>query len=239
MQAKTRRDARKPRHIMRESESSSRVIRRPSARANSPLRRPSPRADSRNSNRRSLRRQCGYTLIEVLVVASVLVLVIGALMAPMVTSANVQKRDTNYAYAQQEARTGLDSMVAQIRQAWAILSTQPNAVEMNVNLNGVAEHVYYECDIPQPGSAVYRECLRVQSAAGTSLPALSTGSVVIKNLTNGTSSDPIFSFAPDPVAPYYMTATVKVPASDAVPGGLTHSITFSDGALMRNQNVGN
>src|SRR5437763_8059798 len=82
--------------------------------------------------------QAGYTLIEVLVVAAIFVTVMGALVAPMVTSANVQKRDTNYAYAQQEARTGLDGMVSQIRQAWAILSTDPNAVEMDVNLNGTA-----------------------------------------------------------------------------------------------------
>jgi hypothetical protein len=189
--------------------------------------------------RRFTTGQGGFTVMEMAVASAVLVLVVGALMAPMITSASVQSRDSNYAYAQQEARTGLDSMVAQIRQAWAILGTTPNSVEMNVNLAGVAEHVFYECDVPQPGSSVYRECVRLQAAAGSALPPVSAGMVVIRNLTNGTTTDPVFSFAPDPVAPYYMTATVKVPASDGVNGGLTHSITFSDGALMRNQNVGN
>jgi hypothetical protein len=176
-----------------------------------------------------------------LVVCLLLAVVMGALMGPMVMAQRDQTRDANYAYAQQEARTGLDSMVTQIRQAWEILSTSPNSVEMNVNLGGTADHVYYECDIPQPGT-VYRECLRVQSAAGAALPPLTSGSIVVRNLTNGTPTDPIFSFAPDPVAPYYMTATVKVPASDgrteATPG-LAHSIVFSSGALMRNLNVGN
>ena len=55
----------------------------------------------------------------------------------------------------------------------------------------------------------------------------------------GTPVSGVFSFGPDPVAPYYMTATIQVPASGGMNGGLTHSIMFSDGALMRNMNVGN
>jgi prepilin-type N-terminal cleavage/methylation domain-containing protein len=184
------------------------------------------------------RGECGYTLIELLVVVALLAVVVGTLMAPLVTTQRAQTRDANYAAAQQEARTGLDGMVSQVRQAWAILSTGPNSVEMNVNLGGTAEHVYYECDIPQTGTS-YRECVRVQSLAGNPLPALASGAIVVRNLTNGTDTDPVFSFGPDPVSPYYMTATVKVPASGGVSGGLTHSIVFSDGALMRNQNVGN
>jgi prepilin-type N-terminal cleavage/methylation domain-containing protein len=203
---------------------------------------PSPRFSARRGVAETFRRfgrPDGFTLIEMLVVTLLLSLVVAALVGPMVTSARVQNRDASYAAAQQEGRTGLDSMVSQIRQAGAILSTDSNAVEMNVSLNGTAEHVYYECDIAQPGAAQYHECIRVQSAAGSALPSLSTGTVVIRNLTNGTAVDPVFSWAADPAAPYYMTATIKVPASDGTTGGLQHSIVFSDGALMRNQNVGN
>ena len=66
-----------------------------------------------------------------------------------------------------------------------------------------------------------------------------SGTIAITHLENGSSSDPVFSFGPDPVAPYYMTATIKVPASDGANGGLTHAIVLSDGALMRNENIGN
>jgi hypothetical protein len=173
-----------------------------------------------------------------LVVISMLVIVVGALMVPMVVGQRTQARDANYAFAQQEGRTGLDAVISQVRQAWAILSTGPNSVEMNVNVNGTPQHVYYECDIPQPGTA-FRECIRSQAPAGSALPPLTSGTVVMRNLTNGTDADPVFSFGPDPVAPYYMTATIKVPASDGAYGGLTHSIVLSSGALMRNQNVGN
>jgi prepilin-type N-terminal cleavage/methylation domain-containing protein len=185
-----------------------------------------------------VRDQAGFTLLEVLVVMLLLSLIVGALMAPMVLSIKDQTRDANYAYAQQNARTGLDSMVSQIRQAWAILSSGPNAVQLNVNLNGVALVVYYECDVPQPGTS-YHECVRLQAPAGSALPPLTSASVAITNLTNGTATDPVFSFGPDPVAPYYMTARIRVPASGGTTGGLTHTIVLSTGALMRNLNVGN
>jgi prepilin-type N-terminal cleavage/methylation domain-containing protein len=191
------------------------------------------------STTRLLRGEDGFTLIELLVVVLLLSIVVGALMGPLTLSQRIENRASNYAAAQRQARTGLDSMVSQIRQAWVILSTDPNAVEMNVNLNGVATHVLYECDIPQPGTTLYRECVRVQSAAGASLPSLASGTIVLRNLTNGTSSDPVFSFTPDPISPYYMAATIKVPASDGMAGGQNHSIVFSNGTLMRNQNVGN
>jgi hypothetical protein len=184
--------------------------------------------------------EAGYTLIEALIVCSLLAVVVGVLMDPIVTGERTQSRDANYAYAQQEARTGLDSMVSQIRQATSIISSGSNHVQMTVTLRGSNLLVDYECDIPQPGSTQYRECVRVEAAAGGSLPGVSASSpVVIKNIVN--NGTPVFSWGPDPSAPYYMTATVAVPASGGVTrlNGLNHSIWLSDGALMRNLNIAN
>jgi type II secretory pathway pseudopilin PulG len=184
------------------------------------------------------RREAGFTLIEVLVVCLLTAVVIGAVMTPVVVSANNQKRDANYSYAQEAARAGLDSMVSQIRQATSILASTPNSIEMNVNLQGTALQVLYECDIPQTGTS-YRECVRVQSAQGVTLPPLTSGKVVMSNLINGTTASPVFTLYPNSVSPYYMTGTISVPASGGAAGGLTTSVVFSDGALMRNLNVGN
>ncbi|HEY2162142.1 MAG TPA: prepilin-type N-terminal cleavage/methylation domain-containing protein [Solirubrobacteraceae bacterium] len=196
-------------------------------------------------NSRQIRRrdpialsEAGFTMIEVLVVCLLMAVVLGALLAPVVISENRQLQDSRYSYSQQLARTGLEAMVSQIEQASAILSTTPNSVDMNVTWDGSALQVYFACDIRQPGTA-YNECVRVQSAQGTALPPLSSGTTVIKNLLNGTGTSPVFSFAPDPIAPYYMTATVEVPASGGASSGLTNSIRFDDGALMRNLNIGN
>ncbi len=176
-------------------------------------------------------------LVELLVVLAMAVVVFATLVVPIITSQRVQSRDSAYAYAQQTARTGLDSMVHQIRQAYAVLSTTPNAIEFDVSLSGVDYHVYYECDVAQPGTS-YRECLRLQAPAGAVLPALSTGTVTATNLTNGTLTDPVFAFAPDAISPTYVTATIKVSASGGANTGLTHSIVLSDGVLLRNQTVG-
>jgi prepilin-type N-terminal cleavage/methylation domain-containing protein len=184
------------------------------------------------------RSEAGFTLIEVLVVCVLTAVVLAAVATPIVVSAHNQKRNANYSYVQEQSRAGLDSMVSQIRQATSILSSTPNSIEMNVNLRGSALQVFYECDIPQTGTS-YHECVRVQSAQGVTLPSLSTGKVVVRNLLNGTTASPVFTFYPNSIAPYYMTATISVPASGGAAGGLTSSVVFSDGALMRNLNVGN
>jgi Tfp pilus assembly protein PilW len=188
--------------------------------------------------RSGLRGEQGFTLIEVIVGLGLTVMVIGLLMTPVVLAEHNQASESNYTWAQQRARTGLNEIVRQVRQSWQILGTSPNSVEMNVAQNGVSTEVYYECDIPQPGTQ-YHECVRVTAPVGGALPSLSSGTVVVTNLLNGTASSPVFSFAPSPIAPYYMTATIQVPASDGRANGLNHSMTFSDGALMRNLNIGN
>ena len=187
---------------------------------------------------RSLAGEAGFTLLELTIGIGLTVLLIGALMSPLVLASRHQVSDSNYTWAQQKARTGLNEIVRQVRQSWQILSTGPNSVEMNITQNGVSDEVYYECDVSQPGTQ-YRECVRVTAPVGGTLPALSSGTVVVTNLINGTTSNPVFSFAPTPVAPYYMTATVQVPASAGRAYGLSHSMSFSDGALMRNLNIGN
>lgn len=183
-------------------------------------------------------QEAGYALLELLVALTMLIVVLSTLMVPMMTTQRLESTTLNYAAAQQQARTGLDAMVSQVRQAYNILDTSGNSVDFDVYIGSTAYRVFYECDIAQPHSS-YRECMRLQVAAGSSLPPVSSGTIAIRNLTNGTTANPVFSFAPDAQAPYYMTATVQVPASDGASGGLTHTVTFSSGALMRNENVGN
>jgi prepilin-type N-terminal cleavage/methylation domain-containing protein len=185
------------------------------------------------------RHEDGFTLVEVLVSISLLAVVLGILMVPIVDSQRIETRDENYAYSQQEARTGVESMVAQIRQATAILS-QPSdyAVVFNITISGQPLTVLYECDIAQPNSP-YHECVRAQTAQGGN-PNASSGTVVARNLLN---TIPVFKFGPDPNAPYYMTATLEVPSSDGASSNptyaLSHKIVLSDGTLMRNLNVAN
>jgi prepilin-type N-terminal cleavage/methylation domain-containing protein len=199
------------------------------------------------------RSERGFTLVEMLVSILLLVVALGVLMAPMVASQRVEQRAMNYAYAQQEARTGVESIVAQLRQATQI-GNQPslNTVVFNVTLGGQALTVEYECDIAQPNTQ-YQECVRVYAPQGTAPPTPTpscTGTwpsgtgcqIVARNLINGTTGAPVFAFGPDPNTPYaddYMTATLQVPSSGGQAYGLTHPIVLSDGTLMRNLNAAN
>jgi type II secretory pathway pseudopilin PulG len=191
---------------------------------------------------RSLAGNGGYTLIELLMAMAMTVVVLGGIVSMLVLSQRAETRAANYAYAQDDARAGLDAMVSEIRQSWNIVSAGPNYVDLDVNLQGQPYQVYYECDIPQPGSA-YNECIRLQFAVGAAIPSLQGAPVAIQNLQNGTSTNAVFSWGPSAIAPYYMTATIDVPAAydgttkDGL--GLNHTIVISDGALMRNENVQN
>jgi type II secretory pathway pseudopilin PulG len=190
----------------------------------------------------ALRERRGMTLIETLVAMAMSVLVLGGILSMLVLAQQAETRDARYAYAQDRARVQLDDMVSEIRQAWDIISAGPNYVDMDVDLGGSPYQVYYECDIPQSGTP-YNECIRLQLAVGAALPSLSGAPVAISDLENGTSTNPVFSWGPSPIAPYYMTATIDVPADAGTTTadglGLDHTIVISDGALMRNENVQN
>lgn len=182
------------------------------------------------------------TLIELLMAMAISTLVLGAVVSMLVVSQQIETRDGRYAYAQDRARVQLDAMVSEIRQATDILSAGPNYVDMNVDIDNTPYQVYYECDIPETGTP-YNECIRLQLAVGAPLPSLAGAPVAVSDLENGTATNPVFSWGPSPIAPYYMTATIDVPAAaggtTADGLGLNHTIVISDGALMRNENVQN
>ncbi len=184
----------------------------------------------------------GDTLLEVAIAAAIGLAVLGAIVSFVVVVQRTEVSTANYAYAQSGARSQLDEMVSQIRAAWNVISAGPNYVDMDVNLNGTAYQVYYECDVAQAGTS-YNECVRLQTAVGGALPSLSTASPAITDLQNGTITSPVFSWSPDSIAPYYMTATIDVPAANGSTTklglGLSNTVVFSDGALMRNENVQN
>lgn len=177
-------------------------------------------------------------MIELLVVLAALGAITFAMMDALTNSARVESRDTEWALSMQAGRAGLARMAAEIRQSYALNAAAPNSIDFNVTEGSSNERVYYECDIAQSGTT-YRQCVRLQSNAGSSLPAVSTGVPIVTNLVNGTSGDPVFTYSPDPLDPNYARVRVVLPASGDLPAsqGLTHTIALQDGAFLRNQSV--
>jgi type II secretory pathway pseudopilin PulG len=185
------------------------------------------------------RRQAGLTLVELLVTTSILMVVIGALLATFESSQRIVPNDVEWSHALQEGNAGLLRMVREIRQAAAIIGTTPNAVDFRVTLGGQDQHVLYQCDVVQAGTP-YRECMRVQAAVGAALPLAASGQPVIARLLNGTVADPVFSYTPNAIAPTFISVTVKLPAAgerSSAPG-TAHAIVLADGAYLRNQDLG-
>ncbi len=183
-----------------------------------------------------LRTEHGFTLIEALVVSMLGLVVLGATLAPVVSSQRAEVRAAASQDQLQAATSQEASMLHEIRQAYGILSTTPNSVDFLVATGGVRQQVEYACDVAQPATA-YRECVRLHGAVGAVLPAASTGAPVITNLLNGTPTDPVFGFNPNGYNPTYVTLHLELPASGGSSYGLSHSIVLDDGAFLRNPAV--
>lgn len=184
------------------------------------------------------REQGGWSLIELLMVMVALGVITSATMAALTNGATVESRDTEWALSLQAGRAGLARMAAEIRQSYSLNAATSNSIDFNVSEGGNNERVYYECDVAQAGTS-HRECVRLQTTVGGSLPTLSSGAPMVTNVLNGTSSDPVFTYSPDPLDPNYVQLRIELPASGNLKAsqGLSHTIVFQDGAFLRNQSL--
>jgi prepilin-type N-terminal cleavage/methylation domain-containing protein len=91
------------------------------------------------------RAEDGFTLIELLVGVALALTLFGATLGMLESSQRVQARDTDWALAMQEGRTGLARMAEEIRQAYTITSDTHNSIEFYATIGGKKEEIYYNC----------------------------------------------------------------------------------------------
>jgi prepilin-type N-terminal cleavage/methylation domain-containing protein len=190
-----------------------------------------------------MRMQDGFTLPELLVVLAILPLVMVGLLSALDTTTQIAPRSAEYAIAVSEGGNGVSRMIRDLRQAYRILGSTPNEVTFDANIEGTDTVIGLYCDVPAPAigtvpAGTYRRCVRVTAAASATLPAPSTGTVVLDRVLNGTAADPVFSFSPDAIAPTYIGVQVKLPSRGEGNAGLTHSITINNGTELRNAVLG-
>jgi prepilin-type N-terminal cleavage/methylation domain-containing protein len=193
---------------------------------------------------RSLGDERGFTLPELLLSMVVFGFVMTAVLSMLDTTAKLSTNDQERPAAINEARTGVASMVRELRQAYQVVSASPNHMEVLVRLNGVDMDVSYQCDVPVAGTTL-RRCYRLATINGQPLPALGQGKIVVNRLVNGTTSDPVFCAldsvtntcgAPDPTADAatYYGVTVKVPTKGERKKGYRGNVVFNDGFSLPN-----
>ena len=188
--------------------------------------------------RRVTAEQACFSLIELLIELVALLAITPAILDALNNSSKVNARDTEWALSLQAGRVGLTRMANEVRQSYQLNAATPNSIDFNVTEGSASERVYYQCNVSQPSSS-YRECVRLQTTVGGSLPTINTAAPIITNVLNGTTADPVFTYSPDSIDPNYVQLRIELPAAGslATGRGLSHTIVFLDGAFLRNQTV--
>jgi prepilin-type N-terminal cleavage/methylation domain-containing protein len=185
-----------------------------------------------------LRAQGGFTLIEMMIAASLTLLVLGATLTVFESSQRIQIRDAEYALAMQEGRTGLQRIAREVRQAYKVESAGENELEFLIKFGSSSYKVYYKCNVEEAGTG-YDKCVRLSAAVGSSLPSISSGATIVPRVLNQTSADPkdpIFKYEPSAISPEVVQLRAVLPAAGSLTKGqgLKHHVVLSDSAYIRN-----
>lgn len=177
---------------------------------------------------RTARREDGYTIVEALIVAAILVVVLAATLALLDKTSAMLPGDDERAQVVDEARVGLHRVTRDLRQAYRLVSAPAvggasDRIEFEVQLQGVDQRVGYDCSLASSRGEGLRRCLRtaVPLAGG---PARS--SVVIDGVAGG----PVFERREE----RFFAVRVEVPAKGERSDARTHRAVLDDGVLVRN-----
>jgi type II secretory pathway pseudopilin PulG len=168
--------------------------------------------------------EAGYALVELMVVASLLVVVLGAILALGETTQRIAPKETERAHVIREAQVGMHRMTRELRHAYQAPTLTGSTMQAAVlGTNGATRTVRYDCDEAHPTDPAYTRCLRQVFSGGS----WTGGEVVIDRVLNGTA---VFSATP----PDYVSARVEVAARGGLKDGHDHRIILEGGIYMRN-----
>jgi prepilin-type N-terminal cleavage/methylation domain-containing protein len=173
----------------------------------------------------ALRDQRGFTLIELLITATLLSVVLLAILALLDTSARIAPQDQERGDVLRESQTGLHRMTRELRQAHTLAATTATSIEADVPTNSGTEHVTYDCGVVHPEDPGLRQCVRIGP---------SHREVVIDRIASAS-----FSYSARYAGGPTTFAEIKlvVPARGALKDGHKHDIVLNDGFYMRNRDV--
>jgi type II secretory pathway pseudopilin PulG len=173
---------------------------------------------------RSLRGEAGYALTEVLIVASLLVIVLGAVLTLGESSQRIAPKESERAQVIREAQVGLHRMTRELRHAYQAPTVTGATIQANVVAGTTSRTVRYECNVTHPTNAAYTRCMRY---VVTGPSQMSAGELVIDRVVNGSS---VFTLT----GTNYVRALVEVAAKGDLREGYDHRVVLDDGFYMRN-----
>ena len=168
----------------------------------------------------------GFTLVEMLVAASMSLVVLGVGVAVMTTGLRSEPKVAEKAGEIQEARVAMERLTREIRQGDSVITATASQFSLITNVNsatcgGATSSQSMLCRVTYTCSA--ESCTRVESnpdGSGATAPVV---------VVSGIATSSVFSYTPTAATPTYIGVNLLFPADQ---GG--DSITLTDGVTMRN-----
>jgi type II secretory pathway pseudopilin PulG len=184
-----------------------------------------------NSRFARVRREAGFTLVELLVASTMGVVVLGAVGSLVISAMKTQPKISEKAQDVSTARWVLERLTREIRNGVRV----DNATASSVSFQTYVRHTTcgatttlpsgspaIKCQVTYTCTTTY--CSRIEAA-----PEVETGTA--RRIFEGIDSSNVFSYSPDEEDPTYIKITLHMPNPDGAVNGGT---TVSDGASLRN-----
>lgn len=174
------------------------------------------------------REESGLTLIELMIAATLGLVVVGAAMTVFVGVIRSEPRTTSKVTAIQEARVTVDRITRELRQGFDTPTTLPGQLAIvtyvkEATCGGAAASSSIVCRVTY--TCATGVCTRRVSQPDGSAP----GPAI--RVADGLASTSVFSYLPNQVEPTYVGVTLAF-ATDGAP------VTLGDGVALRNSDEG-
>jgi Tfp pilus assembly protein PilW len=185
--------------------------------------------------RRVAREQSGWTLIELLISTTLLLVILVAVLVLLDSANKLGPQDSERAHDLREAQVGVYGMTRELRQTYAIVSNSGYLIEAHVWVNGADHDVTYDCTGNSSAGTNLGQCIRYEIVGGVRGPS----TVVIDRLVNkpGSGMAPVFAYRTNSSGvTTYGSAHVEVPSKGTRAQGYKYRIALEDAFYMRNLN---
>jgi hypothetical protein len=185
------------------------------------------------SRLRAMRSEEGLTLVELLISATMGVVVMGAVAMLVIGALKSQPKISQQAQNVSTARWVLDRFTHEIRNGIAITKAEPSEVsfEAYVRHGTCGGSAALASTSPAIRCQVTYKCTATACSRTESAPGTYTGTA--QQIFNGIDSSNVFEYLPSKTEPTYVKVTLHLPG----PSG-SGSLTVSDGTSLRNATLG-
>lgn len=177
-----------------------------------------------------LRDEAGFTLIELLVTATLMLVILGAVLTVLGTTTRLSAQDRERALVIREGEEQLDALTRTARHAYRVHSATESRLDLGVHEQGRTWRVVFDCSPTHPTLPGLRQCRRheVLANGATTAPRVVVDRVVSPAVFAPTLRDGVIA---------YIRVTLRLPASGERRTGPKHELRLESGIALRNAGV--